>query len=35
MQKFSAEEIRTSVRDRYGAVAQKQGTECGCSSSCF
>ncbi len=34
MQKFSAEEIRTSVRDRYGAVAQKQGTECGCSSSC-
>jgi arsenite methyltransferase len=33
MQKFSAEEIRTSVRDRYGAVARKQGTECGCSSS--
>lgn len=34
MQKFSSEEIRTSVRDRYGAVANKQGTECGCSSSC-
>jgi arsenite methyltransferase len=34
MQKFSAEEIRTSVRDRYGAVARKEGTECGCSSSC-
>ncbi len=34
MQKFSAEEIRTSVRDRYGAVANKQGSECGCASSC-
>ena len=34
MQKFSAEEIRSSVRDRYGAVAQNKGTECGCSSSC-
>jgi SAM-dependent methyltransferase len=34
MQKFSPEEIRTSVRNRYGEVAQKQGTECGCSSSC-
>jgi arsenite methyltransferase len=34
MQKFSADQIRTSVRERYGAVAQKQGTECGCSSSC-
>ncbi len=34
MQKFSAEEIRTSVRDRYGAVANKQGSECGCGSSC-
>jgi SAM-dependent methyltransferase len=33
MQKFSSEEIRTSVRDRYGAVAKGQGTECGCSSS--
>jgi len=33
MQKFSAEEIRTSVRDRYGAIAHGQGTECGCSSS--
>jgi arsenite methyltransferase len=34
MQKFSSEEIRTSVRDRYGAVANNQGSECGCSSSC-
>ncbi|MGA2641675.1 MAG: arsenite methyltransferase [Spirochaetia bacterium] len=34
MHKFSPEEIRTSVRDRYGAVAQNKGTECGCSSSC-
>ena len=34
MQKFSAEEIRSSVRERYGAVAQNKGTECGCSSSC-
>jgi arsenite methyltransferase len=33
MQKFSAEEIRTSVRDRYGAVARGQGSECGCSPS--
>jgi arsenite methyltransferase len=33
MQKFSAEEIRTSVRDRYGAVARKEGSECGCSTS--
>src|SRR5208282_4385777 len=34
MQKFSQEEIRTSVRERYGAVAQNKGTECECSSSC-
>jgi SAM-dependent methyltransferase len=33
MQKFSPEEIRTSVRDRYGAVARGQGSECGCSTS--
>ncbi len=33
MQKFSPEEIRTSVRNRYGAVARREGTECGCSSS--
>jgi arsenite methyltransferase len=32
MQKFSTEVIRTSVRDRYRAVAKGQGTECGCSS---
>src|SRR5271169_6615010 len=34
MQKFGSEEIRTSVRDRYGAVSRNQGSECGCSSSC-
>jgi arsenite methyltransferase len=34
MQHFSPDEIRTSVRDRYGAVAHNQGKECGCSSSC-
>ena len=34
MQKFSAEEIRTSVRDRYGVVASGQGSECGCGASC-
>ncbi|MGO9310448.1 MAG: arsenite methyltransferase [Spirochaetia bacterium] len=34
MQKFGPEEIRTSVRERYGAVARNQGSECGCSSSC-
>jgi arsenite methyltransferase len=34
MQQFSKDEIRTSVRERYGSVAKKQGTECGCSSSC-
>lgn len=33
MQKFSPEEIRTSVRDRYGAVACKEGSGCGCSTS--
>jgi arsenite methyltransferase len=33
MQKFSPEEIRTSVRDRYGAVARGQGSECGCAPS--
>ncbi len=34
MQKFGPEEIRTSVRERYGAVARNRGSECGCSSSC-
>jgi arsenite methyltransferase len=34
MQRFSKDELRTAVRDRYGAVARGQGTECGCSSSC-
>jgi len=34
MQRFSSDELRTAVRDRYGAVARGQGTECGCGPSC-
>jgi arsenite methyltransferase len=34
MKHFTKDEIRTAVRDRYGAVAKGQGSECGCSSSC-
>jgi arsenite methyltransferase len=34
MKHFTKDEIRTAVRERYGAVAKGQGSECGCSSSC-
>ena len=34
MQRFSSDELRTAVRDRYTAVARGQGTECGCGPSC-
>jgi len=34
MQRFSSDELRTAVRDRYAAVARGQGTECGCGPSC-
>jgi arsenite methyltransferase len=34
MERFTKEQIRTAVRDRYGAVARGQGSECGCSPSC-
>ncbi len=34
MQRFTKDELRTAVRDRYGEVARGQGSECGCGSSC-
>jgi len=34
MQSFSPEEIRTSVRDRYGAIARDKGSDCGCPPQC-
>jgi len=34
MERFTKEQLRTAVRDRYGAVARGQGTECGCGPSC-
>ena len=34
MQHFTKTDIRTAVRERYGAVAREQGSDCGCSSSC-
>jgi SAM-dependent methyltransferase len=34
MQRFGPEEIRTSVRDRYGAIARDKGSDCGCSPQC-
>ena len=34
MQRFTNTDIRTAVRERYGAVAREQGSDCGCSSSC-
>jgi arsenite methyltransferase len=34
MKNFTKDEIKTAVRERYGAVARSQGSECGCSSSC-
>ena len=34
MERFTREQILTAVRDRYGAVARGEGSECGCSSSC-
>jgi arsenite methyltransferase len=34
MQHFTKEDLRTAVRDRYGAVARGQGTECGCGPDC-
>jgi SAM-dependent methyltransferase len=33
MKRFTKDELKTAARDRYGAVARGQGTECGCSSS--
>ena len=32
MKSFTKDEILTAVRERYGAVAKGQGSECGCSS---
>ena len=34
MDRFTKEEIRTAVRERYSAVARNQGSDCGCSPSC-
>jgi arsenite methyltransferase len=32
MQTFGKEEIRAAVRERYGAIARTQGSDCGCST---
>ena len=34
MERFTREQILSAVRDRYGAVARSQGSDCGCSPSC-
>jgi len=34
MERFTKEQILAAVRNRYGAVARGQGSECGCSSDC-
>ncbi|HET6485058.1 MAG TPA: arsenite methyltransferase [Spirochaetia bacterium] len=34
MKHFTKDELRTAVRERYGATARGQGSDCGCSSSC-
>jgi arsenite methyltransferase len=34
MARFTKDEVRTAVRDRYSAVARNQGSDCGCSTSC-
>jgi arsenite methyltransferase len=34
MKNFTKDELKTAVRERYGAVARGQGTECGCTPSC-
>ncbi len=34
MERFTKEDIRTAVRQRYGSVAREQGSDCGCSPSC-
>jgi arsenite methyltransferase len=34
MQRFSQEQIRAAVRQRYGALVRSQGSNCGCSPSC-
>jgi len=34
MERFTKEQILSAVRDRYGAVARGQGSDCGCSPSC-
>jgi len=34
MARIGKDEVRTAVRDRYGAVARNQASGCGCSSSC-
>jgi arsenite methyltransferase len=34
MAHITKDEVRTAVRERYGAVARTQGPDCGCSSGC-
>jgi arsenite methyltransferase len=34
MKQFTKDELKTAVRERYGAAARGQGSECGCTSSC-
>ena len=34
MPNFTKDELRTAVRERYGAVAREQGSDCGCSPTC-
>ncbi len=34
MRRFTKDELRTAVRDRYAAVARGQEADCGCTSSC-
>jgi len=34
MERFTKEQILAAVRERYGAVARSQGSECGCSPGC-
>ncbi len=34
MQRFTKDELKTAVRERYGAAARRQNAECGCAPSC-
>jgi len=34
MRHFSKDDLRTAVRERYGAAARGKGSDCGCSPSC-